>query len=197
MLASHAVNKVADLDADDLPAYCFLADLGGWLTFAAAMTTTLILAETAIDYLYFMFGAPHAGVVGMIAVAAAVIVLVDFALVRMRTRALRKSLADTTESTVLALRSIKVATIGTVVLAIVGSWLAVSLNRFPKDWLTTPNDLLVLGVVILTLALPTVVSTAICYSVASTDAANGRPDTATPTRSPVLPSRRSRRWPHR
>jgi hypothetical protein len=56
MLASHAVNKVPSQDPADIRAYCFLADLGGWLTFGAAMATTLIMSETSIDYLYFVLG---------------------------------------------------------------------------------------------------------------------------------------------
>ncbi|MGX9791325.1 hypothetical protein [Mycobacterium sp. MMS18-G62] len=170
MLASHAANKVTDVDPDDVRAYCFLADLGGWLTFAAAMTTTLILSETAIDYLHFMFDRrPDFWLVSLISVAAAAIILVDFVLVYRRTKALRKSLADTSEPTQLELRSIKVATVGTVVLAIVASGLAVSLARFPKPWLTVPNIALVIGVLVLTFVVPAVVSTSICYSVASTD----------------------------
>jgi hypothetical protein len=47
MLASHAVNKVPHDNHDDAAAFSFLAGLGGWLTFAAAMTTTLILSETS------------------------------------------------------------------------------------------------------------------------------------------------------
>jgi ABC-type xylose transport system permease subunit len=170
MLASHAANKVTALDPDDVRAYCFLADLGGWLTFAATMATTLILSETSIDYLHFMFDRrPDKWLVALITISAAAITLVDFALVYARTRALRKSLADNTEPTLLALRSIKVATVGTVVLAVVVSWLGVSLARLPKDWLTAPNTGIVIGVLILTFVVPTVVSTSICYSVASTD----------------------------
>jgi hypothetical protein len=56
-----------------------------------------------------------------------------------------------------------------IVLAIVASWLAVSLNRFPKDWLTAPNRGLVVFVLVLTFVVPVVVSTAICYSVAGTE----------------------------
>lgn len=176
MLASHAVNKAADQDADDVRAYSFLADLGGWLTFAAAMTTTLILSETSIDYLHFMFDRrPDGWLVALITITCAVFVIVDFVLVYVRTRALRKSLADTAEPTRLALRSIKVATVGIVVLAIAASWLAVSLARFPKGWLTAPNPVIVVGVLILTLVLPTIVSTAICYSVASTDEGRSSP----------------------
>lgn len=170
MLASHAVNTAAGQDPDDVRAYCFLADLGGWLTFAAAMATTLILSETSIDYLQFMLGhKPDPWVEGTIVTACAAFVLVDFALVYVRTRALRKSLADTAAPTRLALRSIKVATVGIVVLAIAGSWLAVSLARVPDSWLIAPNLGIVICVLTLTLVLPTIVSTAICYSVASTD----------------------------
>jgi len=170
MLATHAVNKASQLDPDDIRAYSFLADLGGWLTFAAALTTTLILSETSIDYLHFMLSrTPDFWLVSLITVSAAVVIVVDFVLIYLRTRALRKSLADVSEETHLALRSIKVATIGMVVLAIVASWLALSLARFPKDWLTVPNSGLVLFVLVLTYVVPTVVSTAICYSVASTE----------------------------
>lgn len=170
MLATHAVNKAADSDAVEIRSYSFLSDLGGWLTFAAAMTTTLILSETAIDYLHFMFARrPDFWVVSLITISAAVVILIDFAVVYVRTRMLRRSLADTSEQTRLALRSIKVATVAIVVLAIVASWLAVSLSRFPKEWLTVPNTGLVVSVLVLTFVVPTVVSTAICYSVASTE----------------------------
>lgn len=170
MLASHAVNRVAQQDPEDVGAYCFLADLGGWLTFAAAMTTTLILSETAVDYLHFMYGRrPDLWVTGLIITAAAVVILADFALVYVRTKTLRRSLADTDAPTRLALRSIKVATIATVILAVGASWLAVSLARIPKDWLTDPHAGVVAFVLLLTFVLPTIVATAICYSVASTD----------------------------
>lgn len=169
MLASYAVSKAATADADEIGTYSFLADLGGWITFAAAMTTTLILSETSIDYLHFMFGErPEFWEVSVITTSSAVVTLVNFALVYVRTKALRRSLADAEETTSLALRSVRVATIGILVLAIAASWLAVSLARFPKDWLTAPNAGLVLFVLILTFVLPTVVSTAICFSVAST-----------------------------
>lgn len=170
MLASHAVNKVTDQDPDDVRAYCFMAELGGWLTFAAAMTATLIVSETSIDYLRFMLGhRPAPWIEGTIIVACAVFIVADFALVSMRTRALRKSLSNIAEPTLLELRSIKFATVGTVVLAIGGSWLAVSLARIPDDWLTAPRFVIVVCVLLLTLALPTIISTAICYSVPSTD----------------------------
>ena len=140
MLASHAVKRVSEQDAEDVGAYCFLADLGGWLTFAATMTTTLILSETAVDYLHFMFSRrPELWVTGLIVTAAALVIIACFVLVYVRTKTLRKSLADSDAPTRLALRSIKVATVTTVVLAIVASWLAVSLARIPKDWLTEPN----------------------------------------------------------
>ena len=170
MLASHAVNKAPTDDARDIRAFSFLADLGGWLTFAAAMATTVILSETSIDYLHFMFGRrPELWLTGLIVTSAGAVILVDFILVYVRTRALPKSLSDTAASTRLALRSIKVATVCTVLLAIVASWLALTLARFPKDWLTAPNTGVVITVLVITFCLPTVVSTAICYSVASTD----------------------------
>lgn len=169
MVAAHAVKKATD-QGTDVRSYSFLTDLGGWLTFAATMATTLILSETTIDYLHFMFARrPDFWLVAFITTAAAAVLVVDFILIYLRTRDLRKSLADTTEQTSLALRSIKVATVGIVVLAIVSSWLAVSLTRFPKEWLTTPNTAMVLFVLVLTFVVPTVVSTAICYSVASTE----------------------------
>ena len=170
MLASHAVNKGPNEDPKDIWTFCFLADLGGWLTFAAAMATTVILSETSIDYLHFMFGRrPELWLTGLIVTAAFAVILVDFILVYVRTKALRKSLSDTAEPTRLALRSIKVATVCMVALAIIASWLALTLARFPKDWLTAPNTGVVVAVLAITLGLPTVVSTAICYSVASTD----------------------------
>lgn len=170
MLATHAVNKSAELDADDVRPYSFLTDLGGWLTFAAAMATTLILSETAIDYLHFMFGRrPGLGWVALITGAAAAVVVIDFALVYVRTRSLRRSLADSGEQTRLAMRSIKVATIGIGVLAVVATWFAVSINRMPKDWLTTPNIALVVFVLAFTFVVPAAVSVVICNSVASTE----------------------------
>lgn len=170
MLATHAVNKAADSDADDIRSYSFLADLGGWLTFAAAITTTLILSETAIDYLHFMFARrPDFWLVSLITVSAAVVSVIDFVVIYVRTKALRKSLADASEQTRLALRPIEVATVGIVVLAIVASWLAVTLNRFPNNWATVPKTGLVVFVLVLTFVVPTVISTAICYSVASTE----------------------------
>ncbi|WP_123029461.1 hypothetical protein [Mycolicibacterium stellerae] len=170
MLASHAVNQSVRSDPADIPSYSLLADLGGWLTFAAAMTTTLILSETSIDYLHFMFGRrPEFWLVAVVTTTAACVIVVDFVLVYLRTGSLRKSLADTEEPTHLALRSLRIATIGIVVLAIVASWLVVSLARFPKDWLTVPNAGAVMFVLFLTAVLPTVVSTAICNSVASTE----------------------------
>lgn len=170
MLASHAVNRVSEQDPEDVGAYCFLADLGGWLTFAAAMTTTLILSETAIDYLHFMYGRrPEIWVTGIIIATAALVIVADFVLVYVRTKMLRRSLADSGAPTRLALRSIKVATIATLVLAIGASWLAVSLARIPKTWLTDPAAGLTAFILTLTFVLPTIVSTAICYSVASTD----------------------------
>lgn len=170
MLASHAVNKVPTEDAGDTRAYCFLAELGGWLTFAAVMTTTLILSETSIDYLHFMYGrSPETWAVGIITVSAAVVIGVNFRLVYVRTRALRRSMINPEETTHLEMRSIRVATVCTVILAVIASWLAGSISRFPKDWLTAPNIGIVLLGLILTYVLPTIVATAICYSVPSTD----------------------------
>lgn len=169
MLASHAVNKVAEPDSD-VSAYCFLADLGGWLTFASAMTMTLVLSETSIDYLHFMFGQrPELWVVGLITASAALIIAIDFVLVYLRTKSLRGSLRDTGSPTQVALRSVKVATLGILALAVVGCWLVMSLARFPKDWLTVPNTGAVVAVLVITFVVPSVVSTAICYSVASAD----------------------------
>src|SRR4029079_2509886 len=161
---------LAEQDPDDAGAYGFLADLGGWLTFAATMATTLILSETTIDYLHFMFGRrPDLWATGLIVVSAAVVIGVNFALVYVRTKTLRKSLADTSEPTRLALRSIKVATVTLLGLDIVASWLALSLARVPQDWLTEPSVAFVVFVATLTFVLPTIVATAICYSVASTE----------------------------
>ncbi|WP_267305077.1 hypothetical protein [Mycobacterium barrassiae] len=194
MLASHAVRKISEEEAEDAGAYSFLADLGGWLTFAATMAATLILSETSVDYLHFMYGRrPEIWVTGLIVTSAAVIIFVNFVLVYVRTRTLRKSLADPDEPTRLALRSIKVATVSTLGLAIVASWLAMSLARFPKPWLIDPNLGLVVFVLILTFVLPTVVSTAICYSVASTDeriSIRGWRGSAGPGRSPARRGRR-------
>lgn len=87
MLASHAVKKISEQDAEDAGAYGFLADLGGWLTFAAKMTTTLILSETTMDYLHFLFGrSPDLWATGVIIVSAAIVILANFALVYIRTR---------------------------------------------------------------------------------------------------------------
>ena len=134
------------------------------------MTMTLVLSETSIDYLHFIFGErPELWLVGLITTLAALIIALDFRLVYVRTRSLRRSLLDTAAPTRLALRSVKVATVGILVLAMVGSWLAMSLARFPKDWLTVPNTGAVVFVLILTFVVPSVISTAICYSVASAD----------------------------
>ncbi|MGZ8748820.1 MAG: hypothetical protein ACXWZ2_17900, partial [Mycobacterium sp.] len=92
MLASHAVKKVSEQEAEDAGAYSFLADLGGWLTFAATMTTTLILSETTVDYLHFMFGRrPDLWATGLIVTSAAIFILANFALVYVRTKKLRES----------------------------------------------------------------------------------------------------------
>lgn len=170
MLAGHVVNKVPKDDPADIRAYCFLADLGGWLTFGAAMATTLIMSETNIDYLHFVLGhSPALWQTGTIVTFSALVILLDFVVVYIRTRNLNRSLANTAEPTQLALRSIKVATVGTLFLAVAASWLAVSLARLPTGWLTAPNRAFVTFVFLLSLLVPTIISTAACYSVASTD----------------------------
>lgn len=170
MLAGHAVNRAGAADPGDVAAYSFLADLGGWLTFAAAMSSTLILSETTVDYLRFMYDrSPGGAVVAAISAVAAVAVLVEFLFVYVRTRELRHSLASAADQTRLALRSIKVATIGLVGLAVCAGWLALSVPRFPRTWTTEPSLAVVAMVVALSFAAPIFVATAICYSTASTD----------------------------
>ncbi|BBX41715.1 hypothetical protein [Mycobacterium simiae] len=170
MLASHAVNKAHQVDPEDIRAYSFLADLGGWLTFGAAMATTLIMSETSIDYLHFVLGhRPALWLTGLIVTFCALAIVVDLVVVYIRTRNLNRSLSNTAEPTQLALRSIKVATVGTLFLAVAASWLAVTLARLPSGWLTTPNRGFVMFVFVLALLVPTIISTASCYSVASTD----------------------------
>ena len=174
MLVTHAINKAAQGHSSDLRAFCFLADFGGWLTFAAAMATTLILSETTIDYLRFMYGhRPQLYIVALIVVASATIVAVQLLFILRGTRALRRSIHDPREATHLSLRSVQVATVGTGVLAVVATWLAVSLSRLPKEWLTAPSGVFVVIVLVLSFALPAVVSMAICRSV-STDSQRGR-----------------------
>jgi hypothetical protein len=173
MLATHAINKATEADPKDLRVFCFLSDFGGWLTFAAAMATTLILSETSIDYLRFMFGQrPRLWVVALIVVGSAVVTAVNFVLVFRGTRALRRSITnpDDREGAGLALRAVQIATICTGVLAVVASWLGISLARFPKEWLTDPSVAFVAVVLFLLLVLPTTIAIAICCSVASTDA---------------------------
>lgn len=170
MLAAHAINKATHAGPKDLQAFCFLADFGGWLTFAASMATTVILSEVLIDYLRFMYGhRPQLWTVALIVVAGAVVIVVDFVLILRRTRALRRSMRNPDDDTKLALRSVQVATVGVGVLAVGACWLAVSLARLPREWLTAPNGVFVVFVLGVTFVLPTVVSTAICYSVASAD----------------------------
>ncbi|WP_445163515.1 hypothetical protein ACTXG5_10050 [Mycobacterium sp. Dal123C01] len=170
MLATHAVNKAPKEDPADIRAFCFLADLGGWLTFGAAMATTLIMSETSIDYLHFVLGhRPALWLTGAIVTFCALVIVLDFVVVYIRTKNLNRSLANAAEPTQLALRSIKVATVGTLFLAVAASWLAVSLARLPIGWLTTPNRAFVMFVFVLSLVVPTIISTAACYSVASTD----------------------------
>lgn len=161
MLASHAVNKAHQVDPDDIRAYSFLADLGGWLTFGAAMATTLIMSETSIDYLHFVLGhRPALWLTGLIVTFCALAIVVDLVVVYVRTRNLNRSLSNTAEPTQLALRSIKVATVGTLFLAVAASWLAVTLARLPSGWLTTPNRGFVMFVFVLALLVPTIISTA-------------------------------------
>lgn len=170
MLAAHAVSRAGSADVDDVAAYSFLADLGGWLTFAAAMASTLILSETTVDYLRFMYDrSPSTGLLALITAAAALAVLVEFRFVYVRTRELRRSLATTAEETRLALRSIKVATIGLIGLAVAAGWLALSAPRLPREWMTEPGLGVVGVVVVLSFVVPVFVATAICHSVASTD----------------------------
>lgn len=170
MLAGHAVSKVSEHDSEDVRCFSFLADLGGWLTFAAAMTTTLVLSETSIDYLHYMFGErPELWVVGLITTSAALIIAVDYRFVYLRTRSLCKSMRDIATPTRLTLPSVKFAAIGILVLAVVGSWLSMSLARLPKGWLTVPNTGAVVLVLVLTFAVPSVICTAVCYSVAGAD----------------------------
>ncbi|MCX2936621.1 hypothetical protein [Mycobacterium pinniadriaticum] len=170
MLASHAVSKAADQHADELGSYCFLGALGGWLTFGSTMATTLIMSETAIDYLQFMYHRPP-GLLTSTAVTgfAAVIILVDLWLVATRTRTLRRSLLDVDNPTLLNIRSIRFVTIAMAGLAVLASWLTMSVNRFPESWLTTPKPAAVVVVVILGFLAPSIISTGICHSVASTD----------------------------
>jgi hypothetical protein len=170
MLASHAVNKAPTEDPSARRAYSFLADLSGWLTFAAAMAMTLITSETAIDYANFTLGqSANQWATPVIMTVSTAVVVADFCFVYIRTKALRSSLADSTAETSLALRSIKIATVLTVVLAVAGGFVAVSLPRLPDSWLTTPGIPEVTIALVLIFVLPTVVSAAICYSVASTD----------------------------
>jgi hypothetical protein len=168
MLAGHAISKMpADAD-EDAAGYTFLTKLGTWLTFAATMTTTLLLSETSIDYVHFAFGGtPPGWLVDAIGAAAAAVVVTSLVFVVRRSRALR--LAEGAEPTRLTLGALKVATVCLVVLAITASWLALTLARFPKDWLTTPGSPVMYAVLLLTFGLPAVVGTAICYSAPSTD----------------------------
>lgn len=172
MLASHVVNKFpgqTDDDDEDARAYCFLAVLGSWLTFAAAMSTTLIMSETTIDYLSFMYrGRPAPWAITLVIAAAAVVVLVDVRLVAVRSLRLRRSLVNSAESTLLAMRSIRFATVSMLVLAILASALAGSASRIPEEFLTAPHVGVVLTGIVAGFVLPAIVTTAICYSVPST-----------------------------
>ncbi|EHB50473.1 hypothetical protein MycrhDRAFT_4899 [Mycolicibacterium rhodesiae JS60] len=171
MLASHVVNKFPDQadDDQDTRAYCFLAVLGSWLTFTAALSMTLVMSETAIDYLTFMYAGRSASwAIGAVIGATAVVVLVDLRLVAVRSLRLRRSLVNPAESTQLAMRSIRLATVSMLVLAILASALAGSASRIPDEWLAAPHVGVVIASIITGFVLPTIVSTAICYSVPST-----------------------------
>ncbi len=131
-------------------------ELGSWLTFAAALTTTLLLSETSIDYLHFAFhGRPERWLVGLVVLGAAAVVLTSFVLV-LRAPGEQSSLG-----------ALKVATVCVVVLGVGASWLSMTLARFPKDWLTSPAPPIVLMVLALTFALPAVIAGAICFSAPS------------------------------
>ncbi|PRC45956.1 hypothetical protein C6A85_92550, partial [Mycobacterium sp. ITM-2017-0098] len=99
----------------------------------------------------------------------AVAVLFQFAFVYVRTRELRVSLSSSADQTRLALRSIKVATISLVGLAVAAGWLALTVDRLPRTWMTEPSLAVVIVVTMLAFVVPVFVATAICYSVASTD----------------------------
>ena len=95
-----------------------------------------------------MFGRrPDLWVTGLIVTAAALVILANFALVYVRTKTLRKSLADSSEPTRLALRSIKVATMSHAVLAIVAVLAGRQPRAIPQDWLTEPNIAFVVFVI--------------------------------------------------
>lgn len=174
MLASHAVNKIPNDDPTDASTFSFLADLGGWLTFAAAMVTTMITTESAIDYIEFMFGRHGDRWVSVLFITLGTTAMaVDFALVYVRVRALRASLIDVSEPTQLAMRSIKVATVCTMIMAIGASFMAVGLPRLPDAWLTSPGWGVVVALIPI-FVLPMIISIATCYSVPSTPTAGGR-----------------------
>ncbi|MDX1873535.1 hypothetical protein SBI67_15540 [Mycolicibacterium sp. 120266] len=156
LLAGHAVEKLAAPEAAPSNGYRFLTGLGSWLTFAAALTTTLLLSETSIDYLHFAFhGRPERWLVGLVVLGAAAVVLTSFVLV-LRAPGEQSSLG-----------ALKVATVCVVVLGVGASWLSMTLARFPKDWLTSPAPPIVLMVLALTFALPAVIAGAICFSAPS------------------------------
>lgn len=179
MLATHAVNKTSGRSGDDIGSYCFLAALGGWLTFGSTMATTLILSETVIDYLRFMYRRPPSfwlstAITGL----ALVVILVNAWVVRVRNNSLRRSLLATASPTVLRIHSLELVTIAMAALAIVGSWLTVSVNRIPEDWLTTPSPAVTVVVVALGFVVPSLIATAICYSVASAEEGERAPAVA-------------------
>jgi hypothetical protein len=159
ILAGHAATRLSEHTGDDDRGYAFLSRLGSWLTFAAAMSTTLLVSEISIDFLHFMFaGAAHRWLVGTIVVATALVVLSSLVFVGLRTRS---AAAEPTAST---LRALKVATVGIVALGVVATWMAMTLARFPDGWLTAPSPATVCAVLLLAFALPGVIAVAICYS---------------------------------
>lgn len=167
MLAGHAAGRMDPQDGEDRAGYVFLTKLGGWLTFAATMSTTLLLSETTIDFVHFMLDTPQVWFVGATVVAAAAVVLVSLAFVVHRTRSTPR--ADAGEPAQTTLRALKVATVGIVLLGVAATWLSMSLPRFPDDWLTAPSPAILGAVVSLSFALPAVIALAICYSAPAVD----------------------------
>ncbi len=162
MLAGHAEGRMADLSRTDHAAYAFLARLGSWLTFAAAMSTTLLSSEMTIDFLHFVFASgPHHWLVATIVVTAAAVSVASLAFVALRTRARPERAGEPPRTT---LQALKIATVGVVALGVVASWMAMSLPRFPDQWLTAPSPAIVAAVLGLSFALPGVIAMAICYS---------------------------------
>ena len=108
------------------------------------------------------------------------LITADWALVHFRTKSLRNSFARQRCKFNTACAALgQGATVGILVLAIVGSWLTMSPARFLKDSLAVPNTGAVIFVLILIFVVPSVVSTAVCHSVAVRT-------TVTPIRSAVV-----------